>query len=250
MKHSLITVAGALICLSGMAAEPAVTITAYINQASGCQVHTEAFLASLARKHGERVALELVDFGREKGRRRWKADGMSCMAICVNGSTTANIVCKGAELAVRFDMPAGFKWRHEELAIAVRQLLDGVADSDRRPPTVDVVREGSRGILRIDGRDAVALGDVERLTACAKALREADPKVILQEEFGPARDGDSVSLVLRKKQILTLTSADAEVDGQTIEQFAGRCFGNIAGAYPRRKRPFPGVANPHGRGGR
>ena len=232
--------------LSAGAAEPKVRVVAYINQQAGCQTQTEAFLKDLARQHGKRVSVEIVDFG-GSGRKRWQDDGMKCMGILVDGTTSARIIHMGATLQVSFEMPAGYKWQHEDLAIAVRQKLDGISAEDRLPPAVTVAQTDDGGVMRIADQDVAKLADIARLKTAAAALLNADPKVILQEEFSPARDGDTVTLMLRGKPVLNITTQDAQAAGKSLELFAGRCFGGIAASYPRKTRPFPGAANPHAR---
>jgi len=224
-----------------------VVITAYINQTSGCQKHTEDFLRSLAARYAGKVRLEFVNFGEPEGRRRWLADGCHCMTIRINGKEQMTVWEKGVPLQVRFVMPAGYMWRHEELALAVRQAVNGVSDEDRRPPGVEVRKNGDKWELRIDGTPVLALSDQAPVKQAAAVLQSvAREKGLVQEDFSlhPREDG-AVDVLVRGTRALTATKADAEAAGASVENLARRWLQRIRSPYPVRTRPFP-----HGKGPR
>jgi hypothetical protein len=106
------------------AAPQKVAIKAYINVASGCQEHTVKFVQGLVAKHKD-VTLQIIDFGRPKGRQAWEKSGLGCMAILLNGHHTVTIGEAGHRRVVVFMKPAGFLWSHADLAEAVQEGLKG-----------------------------------------------------------------------------------------------------------------------------
>jgi len=220
-----------------------VAILAYINQSSGCQKDTEAFLQQLVAKYPGRVSVEFIDIG-GAGAQRWKKDGLHCMGIMVNGSTAAEIVTKGVHVPVRFEMPAGYQWTHEDLGIAVRQALDGVAEADRRPPAVTTRPAGDKTALAIDGNSVLELKDGARLTAAAKILKEASPAAVSQEDFALRQDGEAAEILFRGQALLRVTPEEAKQAGMTVPELATRWGLAIATQYPLLTRPAPGQQQP------
>ena len=216
-----------------------VEILAYINQRWGCQKPTENFLAELVRKYGKRVSLEIVDFG-GNGRKRWRDDGMHCMAIKLNGTTAVEIVQKGVEVPVRFEMPVGYRWTHEELATAVRQILDGVSAADRRPPEVGV-RKGKDGTgLLIDGHPVLKLRDGERIAEAAKVLKAASAKPLASEDFNLEMQSGGAAVMVRGNTMLKIMPEDAKSAAKTVPELGKEWLKAMTEPYPVLTRPFPG----------
>ncbi|MDX9980682.1 MAG: hypothetical protein RBU25_11720, partial [Lentisphaeria bacterium] len=185
------------LCL-GLAAEP-LKITAYIQVQSGCQRHTEDFLAKLAKTHGDKVALEIVDFGTPEGMKRLRADGMNCMGVRLDGQQECEIVFRGVPLKVAFLKPAGFFWLHEELETAVRQKLEGVADEDRQPPPATTCADGETTTLVIGSLPTYSGTSAPPIQTAAETLnRLAREKPLIQEEFEIAAK-EPGTLVLRAR---------------------------------------------------
>ena len=111
---------------------PVLRIRAYINVSSGCQQDTVDLLQKLASQNAGKVQLELVDFGDgDRGARRWRDSGYTCMTIEFNGSPGVQFPVAAAKKqpagtkTVTFQMPQGFMWTHEDLQEAVQAALAG-----------------------------------------------------------------------------------------------------------------------------
>lgn len=245
LRQRLLPAIALLIC-GGVhvgAAEKRVEVVAYINQQYGCQKATEEFLTALARKHGKRMNLEFVDFG-GKGKKRWRADGMRCMAIRINGSTAVEITDRAVKIPVRFDMPAGYYWTHADLEIAVRQAIEGVADSDRLPPVVSVVEAEGRWGMKVGGAMVVSGLTKERADAAVAALVAASSTGLTQEGFGTREQDGAIELLVRGKMFLTVGDRDGQEAGKPAKQVAEEWLVGVARHYPRLTRPFPGKNRP------
>ena len=232
----------------GEATAQTLKLTAYINQAWGCQKATEALLRELDTKYGERVSLEIVDFG-GKGRKRWLADGMKCMGVKIGASTSAEIVHKGVALPVRFEMPAGYQWTHEELALAVRQRLLGVSAADRRPPRPEVRLEDGKAVLVVDGSEVLRLADRVRMEAVAEALHRAasSGNGLTREDFTLATSQEGVTVLAKELTVVEVTPGDASGDKGRVRLRAEEWLAAVAAPYPVLTRPFPGRQHPRGR---
>ena len=231
------------------AAEPVakIAIVAYINQTSGCQTDTEECLRQLAVKHPGRVTVEFVDIG-GKGRERWQRDGLHCMGIRLNGSSEAVIETGGVRIPVRFEMPAGYQWTLDDLGIAVRQMLTGVSDEDRRPPPVSTRQQAGKGALLVGNAVVLELPEAERIAAAARALTEASATPLTQNDFTAKVDApDKTRLMARDQAFVEITKADAERQHCTIRDLAANWLSAVADAYPQPVRPFPGMDMPERR---
>ncbi|MCK5802996.1 MAG: hypothetical protein KAI66_09200 [Lentisphaeria bacterium] len=250
MKRAIALLALAMLQTFCPAADkPAVKILAYIHQTSGCQTHTEAFLAELAKKHAGKVTLEIVDFGTKKGRKRQLAAGHKCMAITLNGTIQAKIVTQGVTLDVAFRMPAGYFWKHEELEIALRQLLSGVTKSDRASLKISALAgdKGTRTLV-VGGKEIITLADAKRIDAAVATLRKLmEAKPIVQDQFRIAGGETEAVLTIRETPFLTLTKADAEDGKPTFEDLVLNTARTFGDCFPRVQRPYPGMRRPGGR---
>ena len=252
--NSRVPVAVAVLLLVGAAVSAAATrgeklkVTAYINQTWGCQEATEALLRELGTTYGDRVSVEVVDFG-GKGRKRWLGDGMKCMGIRVGESTGAEIVYKGVSLPVRFEMPAGYQWTHDELALAVRQRLEGVSAKDRQPPAVEVRNLDGKAALVVDGDSVLELADRARIEAAAAALRRASGSEggLVREGFTLSRSKQGVTVTAKGNAVVEVTASDAGGDPAGAGKLAEKWLAAVAAPYPVLTRPFPGKRHPRGR---
>ena len=87
------------------------TIRAFINVSSGCQVATVDLLNALKTNHAPNLSLEFIDFGDQgRGFRRWQQSGYHCLTIEINGSPLVKYPYHGKTHAVGFQMPAGLNW--------------------------------------------------------------------------------------------------------------------------------------------
>jgi len=234
-----------LICGGGWvgAAEKRVEVVAYINLKYGCQKATEEFLTALAGRYGERMKLEFVDFG-GKGKKRWREDGMHCMAIRINGTTAVEITDRAVQVPVRFVMPAGYHWMHADLEIAIRQAIEGVAAADRLPPAVSVVEsEGVWGI-KVGGEVAVSGLSRKRADAAVAALVAASSTGLTQDVFTAREQDGAVELLVAGKTFLMVDDSDGQKAGKPVKQVAGERLVQVARHYPCLTRPFPGSSRP------
>lgn len=223
---------------AGLAAADPLRITAYIHVQSGCQRPTEALLARIDETYGDKVALEVVDFGTPAGMKRLKQDGMNCMGVRLDGELEAEIIFRGVPLKVSFMRPAGFFWTHEELETAVRQRIEGVAKEDRLPPQATTSADGEKTTLLIGGQPVYTGTDAPALQTAAETLnRLAKEKPLIQEEFTmDDTTAGRLALQAREANILAVEATDE----------APAELAPILSAYPRIARPFPGAATPAG----
>jgi hypothetical protein len=247
MRTWLLALIGALLAgvavPVGYAAAP-LKITAYVNVTSGCQKPTEELLGNLARKYAGRVAVETVDFGTPEGRKRWQGDGLHCMTILLNGSAEADIVYKGAELHVAFQMPPGYAWLLDELETAVRQKLDGVAATDRQGPTISVATTAATTSVRAGDTvifEAASAAEAEQLRAALCAAAATRP--LLQDDFALDTATGSAKVSLRGAALLDLGLVEGPVPAEAGAQAAARYLRLIT-PFPRQSRPFLGQPQP------
>ena len=239
-RHSLLVSCLFLATLPALA-KP-LKITAYINVASGCQRPTEALLAKLDETYGDKVVLEVIDFGKPAGAKRWQESGLGCMAILLDGKPEADIVFRGAEIRVSFSKPAGFFWLHEELETAVRQRLEGVNDTDRQGPDVTTTANGERTTLVVGGTGTYASTDAQSVQEAAVTLgRLAKEKPLTQEDFSLEPKGkDIVALKVRGGELLSVpVPVDAtDARNRIAIQRATAPLASVINAYPCLRRPF------------
>ena len=240
LSRSCLILCCALTALPSLAAP--LKISAYINVKSGCQRPTEAILAKLAKTYGDKVALEIVDFGTPDGAKAWRESGMRCMGIRLDGKDETDIVFQGAKIRVAFMKPAGFFWLLEELETAVRQKIEGVADTDRLPPTVTTTAADGKTTLVIGGKATYSGSETKRIQSAAETLSKlAKEKPLTQEDFWIVPEGKKAVLLTVRKQ--GLLSAPVPVDATDARnriaiQKAAAPLTDVINAYPCLRRPF------------
>jgi hypothetical protein len=104
----------------------------------------------------KRLALELIDFGSPDGSRRWRADGLNCLTILINGHETVTYGPRGKRQTVTFHYPPGFQWAHEDLQGALAGALDGTLYYGEEPGATRV--ESRMPTLRITSRETLLSG--------------------------------------------------------------------------------------------
>lgn len=239
--------AALLVLLPGLAwAAPrsAVTLRAYINVSSGCQAATVDFLNSLKARYAPDVKLEMIDFGDEgRGLKRWKAAGLRCQTIEINGSPLARFPYSGHTQIVAFRMPAGFQWTHADLEHAVQAGLRG----ELRPATEAEVAASARPVrlqatlssglltqnrqryaaVRINGRAALLVpvgGDAavasRRAAGAASVLRSWLSKPVKLADLRVAQTASGWALQAAGKTVLVATAADGRALRQSPQAVA------------------------------
>ncbi len=138
-----------------VAAGQKVKVKGYINVASGCQQPTVDLLERLDRENG-RLELELIDFGTEEGNQRWKADGLTCMTITINGHQTVTYGEPGHRRIVTFAYPPGFQWLLSDLEAAIKDALAGKLFYGEEPGATKI--ESRMPTLRLTSREATLNG--------------------------------------------------------------------------------------------
>lgn len=99
-----------------------VQITAYFPD-NETHVGTWQFLKGLQSEYGDSVKLEMVDFGSDAGFDRWRADGLDCGAVSVNGKTHWEFEADGEEKTATFRRKMGQDWFDEDLEALVADLV-------------------------------------------------------------------------------------------------------------------------------
>lgn len=225
-----------------------VKVTAYIQVSSGCQAETVDLLNQLAKDNEDIVELDLVDFGTTEGMKRWKADGLDCMAILFNESPALKFPDKaGEDKAVVFKMPVPFRWTHEDLELAFKAIRDGTleilteeeAQREFGPQLIDVevsVRDVEGGAELLIGESPVftlrAEADgktpTERAEGAKAGIEEWTQEPLQPGEADVVAEGDDVSIVAKGIQIVRITEADVEAAGaENVEGLAKKWVRSI-----------------------
>ena len=210
------------------------SITAYINVASGCQASTVELLEALSEEYADHTTVELVDFGSPEGAQRWRSDGMECMAFVFDQGDGPSPVVKfpnreGKTKTVVFFMPAGFGWQHEDLEDVFAAIKDGKAallsEEEARkalaPKMVEVttsVKETDKGVqVLLDGQialtvkaDADGKTAKERAEVAQAAIDEWLAEPVQPNDLKVAAKDEVTVLQAGEIEIMTATKADAD----------------------------------------
>ncbi len=251
-----------------------IKVTAYINVTSGCQAETVSLLQKLATDCAQLVDFELVDFGSPRGERRWRSDGMECMAIVFNGSPFVRFPGKdGTPKTVQFAMPQSILWTHEELEQAFAALkankLELLTEEQARqalaPQTAHIktaVRSRDDGaellingkpVLKITARDN-GTSPSSRAQAARTALNQwtRTPIEPTQLLIAPAEGEGAYAILAAGTPIIRVTPQDAraaklpgakQLAVEWLKAIRGSLAEAIAGA------PTPAKAEPPKPGG-
>jgi len=80
-------------------------------------------VADLNAKHPGKVHAEFIDFTSDAGYKRWRAAGLSCGSILINGKQTYTVPRKGKMTEVTFEMKEGGEWTKADLDTVITQAL-------------------------------------------------------------------------------------------------------------------------------
>jgi hypothetical protein len=213
--------------------EPVATLTAYINITSGCQQPTVDFIKALEREHGDKLAVEFVDFGdADKGFKAWKEAGLSCMALQINGNSTVTWGEGEDRRTVTFEYPVDFCWTHEALAEAVQAAIEGRlqpgSPEEAEGPRILEVKVAGRSVkvgetgpetgqLTVD--DAVIveitqgqgeMDPAQRVTAAAEALNRELERPFKPSTLRVEQMDEGWAVMAGDETLLIATDADAE----------------------------------------
>lgn len=219
-----------------------VTIRAFINVSSGCQVATVDFLNALKTRYAPNVALELTDFGDQgRGFRRWQQSGYRCLTIELNGSPLVKYPYHGKTHAVGFQMPAGMNWTHSDLEQAVQAGLKGqlhratpaevtaCAPPRKLSATVATGTAKASGksftTVTINGKPALAFPGVSadasrRAKTAATTLKAWLAKPVRLSDLTLKRTAYGWAVLATGSTIATATTADGKAFGRTPQVVA------------------------------
>jgi len=82
------------------------------------------YLREIAAAYPDDIGLEIIDFRKPEGRRRWQVTGLSCAGVFVNGSTRHQIERNGETETVDFIKRMDVFWSREDFESVLSQLLD------------------------------------------------------------------------------------------------------------------------------
>jgi len=112
------------------AAAPAVTVVAYYPLNEEHRFIAD-YIHSLPAKFGRRVKVEAVDFRSPEGYKRWRASGLTCGGVLLNGKYAVEITVDGKKKPVRFLRRMGVDWEKEDLEAAIRQILESAPGGEQ-----------------------------------------------------------------------------------------------------------------------
>ena len=239
---------------------PVVTLTAYINVSSGCQQPTVDVIKELASKHEGKLSVEFVDFGdKAEGMKAWKAAGLTCMALQINGVSTVAWGEGDERRTVTFEFPVGFSWTHEDLAEAIEAALEGhlekgdpeeaeglrllqvealgqsVKEGDTGPETGQLVIADAVVVEVTQERGE--LDPAQRVTAAAETLTRALTKPFKPDSLALEQVEEGWAVLVGDETLLVATSADAEAAEVQPKKLAGEWSLAIREALAKAARP-------------
>ncbi len=240
----------------------AVKIVAYINVSSGCQEPTIKLLKQLDQQYGDKVSLELVDFGDEgEGTKRWKGTGYDCMAIEVNGGLIQVWEDEtGQRHVVNFRNPVGYYWTYDDLKSMIAAWVRGKAHvaSEEEAKQVQPLR---RVEVHIDSERAeengkqvghLVIGDqvaikfrvpADGASPYERASRAADMLIAWLEGaptppmFKLKEIDGHWAVMLNDKVLAKVTEADAEAENVAPKKLAKQWMIGVRGAMSIAVRP-------------
>jgi len=102
--------------------KPLVTVQAFYPDNED-HVWAKKLVADLGTRYQGKVKAEFIGFNTDEGYKRWKAAGMTCGGLLVNGKQTCEVVRDGKKTEVTFMMKEGGEWTKADLEYAVKQAL-------------------------------------------------------------------------------------------------------------------------------
>jgi len=90
---------------------------------SGDHVEQNAMVDELAAKHGSDVYTELIDWSKDEGYKKWRAAGLSCGCLMINGSSRWIYEKDGEVMEPVFERRLGGSWTMDDLGAVVESLL-------------------------------------------------------------------------------------------------------------------------------
>lgn len=214
-----------------------IKVTAYINVTSGCQASTVDLVNNLGMDNADLVDLEVVNFGSPEGERRWREDGLECMAILFDKGDGPSPALKftgrdGEEKTIVFFMPAGFSWEHEDLEDAFKALKDGkleiLSEEEARKELDGKAAEITTSFKEDAGKGQVLIGEevvitvvadaagvkaIDRAKAAEKALAEWAKEPVHPSHVQVASKDKQATLKVGEATVIEVTAEDAKIAG-------------------------------------
>jgi hypothetical protein len=102
----------------------------------GDEDHTdiEQLVLGFPKQYPGVVSAEFIDFRQGEGFDRWRAAGLNCGAVLVNGKQTVVTKDRGGEREVTFTHALGGEWTADDLRAAVAQAVAEAAGGSAREP--------------------------------------------------------------------------------------------------------------------
>ncbi|NPV48904.1 MAG: hypothetical protein HPY69_18335 [Armatimonadetes bacterium] len=255
IRHSALAgiIVAALACAPVVVhADQQLRVIAYINVTSGCQQPTVNLLEQFARTHGDRVHLEVVDFGDGgAGQRRWRESGHTCLTIALNGSPRVQFPVGGEMREVTFQMPAGFQWTHDDLEAALQAGLNGTLRplplQPKQPASAAVtvkkilranrvfyqVVVGSKPVLSL-GAAHGSQSAIERARVASEVIKAWLARRGKASEVGTRQLSSGWGVTAGGRLVVTVTATDANLQNSTPKSLAGVWAANIKQVAPAR----------------
>lgn len=213
-----------------------VKVTGYINVTSHCQEPLLKVLHDLDKKYGDKMTLEIIDFGSPAGRKRWLADGHRCLTILIDGKNNAMVERDGKVGQVYFQMPPGFQWEMADLKQAIAERVAALP-AKRLSRPVTARQNGSYGEV-IAGRKVIlryragsgGKNAVERARITATRLQRLYLDSLTPSEVQSGKQEGIWVVTARGKVLATVTAADARLAKTTPKKLAAVWTKNLKSA--------------------
>jgi hypothetical protein len=241
-------------------------ITAFVDPDSRCHQFAVDAAREVQAARPARVVVQIEDISPGgRGRHRWQAEGLDCMALMIQGMTTVSWGRGEDRRTVSFLHPPGFSWVPEDLEAAVEAATNEAlraAEPEEaegvRPLSAEIrsrsIRVGDReqetGQLLIDNEVVLEIGHKrgelapgQRVAVASRELQEAltCPFTPNQMRVEPTEHG--MALLAGERELLTATETDARAGNVRARALAERwrdaiCEALVASAL--RSRPSRG----------
>ncbi len=91
------------------------------------------YLKSLEISNPGKITVTLYDYQQEDARKKWRATGLSCAGVFVNGKTHHEIVTNGKKEGVDFLQRMDVFWAHKDLETVIKQILKDAGQTFTSP---------------------------------------------------------------------------------------------------------------------
>lgn len=81
------------------------------------------YLTKFAKAHPSEVDIEIIDYQKTAGRKRWEKSGLSCAGLIINGKSTWDIKRGKRVDRVAFEKKMDVFWGRDDFELLVKQLV-------------------------------------------------------------------------------------------------------------------------------